>query len=215
MASLTADEKQAIVAGYRRVRLLEVPIVLAGLVGATVLILTLENPSLVIAGLGGVELAIAAGALLLAGLVLHFVHWRCPGCRRGLQIGVGGFIACRRCGVVLNAKQVGRPGLTVAESALEKEMTIYEADTAKRLIQGVVVFGAGLAFFLWGTPKDTVAVPFGAPGWLNGLRVFGLGIILCAVGIFYLVGRRMTAGEREHEAWVRRKLGMPLELFDP
>jgi hypothetical protein len=209
MASLTAEEKQAILKDYRRVRLLEMPIVLAILVGATVLILTLKDPSLVIAGLGGIELAIAAGAVLLAGLVLHFVHWRCPGCRRGLQIGIGGLIACRQCGVVLNAKQVVRPGLTVAESALKKEMKIYDAVTGKRLVQGIVVLGAGLAFFLWATPKDTVPVPFGAPGWLNGLRVFGLGIMLCAVGVFYLVGRRMTVGEREHEAWARRKLGMP------
>jgi predicted membrane channel-forming protein YqfA (hemolysin III family) len=209
MASLTAEAKQEILRGYQRVRLSEVPIVLAVLAGGVVLFLTLQNPSLAIAGLGGIELAVAGGVVLLAGVVSHFVNWRCPGCRRGLQRGVGGLIRCTHCGVVLNAKQVSQPGLTVAESALNRERKVYDGVTAQRLIRGIVVFLGGLAFFLWATPKDAVPQPFGTAGWFNGLRVFGLLIMLGGVWIFYLVGRRMTVGEREHEVWARKKLGMP------
>ncbi len=208
MAGLSAEEQQGAVARYQRVRLFEMLIVLVILAGGTVLLLILQNPSLVIAGLGGVELAIAAGAVLLCGAILHFVNWRCPHCRSGLQRGVGGLIGCKKCGLVLNGKQMRKGGLTVAESALAKEMKIYDAVTVKRLFQGLVVFVGGLAFFLWATPKDTVPVPFGAPGWLNGLRILGLVIVLAGVWVFSIVGRRMTSGEQRHDAWARKKLGM-------
>jgi hypothetical protein len=103
MASPSAQEQKQILAAFQRRRTLELLISIPILAGVFILVLLFRNPSYQIAGFGGLELAIAAGAVLAVGLALHFINWRCPVCRRPLRRGIAGSPFCRRCGAVFVA----------------------------------------------------------------------------------------------------------------
>jgi len=98
MAKLTPEEQQRVREEFKRTRRNEMLISIPILAGTLVLVLLYRRPLYQIAGFGGTGLAMAAGAVLAVGLVLHARNWRCPACGRPLRGRNTGF--CRSCGAL-------------------------------------------------------------------------------------------------------------------
>jgi hypothetical protein len=222
MASFSAEQRQEILTAFQRRQALEFLIAVSFLGGAFVLVQLFSNPNYQVAGFGGSALALMAGAVLLVGLGLHFVNWRCPACGRLLR-GLAGTPFCRGCGALFVEDGKGgratpgdpaEPGL-VAEIALQRELDLYRTSAGKLLFKGLVLAGFGVVVVLFFPPDDGASRQnlwlyrtFGESGLVWSAR--GLGILMTLFGGWMLStgARRLTTGVRDREASSRRVLGI-------
>ena len=227
MASFSAEQRQEILTAFQRRRTLELLIALPILSGAFALVQLFRSPNYQIAGFGGSALALTAGAVLLVGLVLHFVNWRCPACNRLLHRGVAGTPFCRGCGALFveDGVEDGKGGPATpgdpatpgpaAEIALQRELDLYRTRAAKLLFKGLVLAGFGVVVVLFFPPDEGASRQnlwlyrtFGESGLVWSAR--GLGILMTLFGAWMLStgARRLTTGVRDREASSRRVLGI-------
>lgn len=230
MASFSAEQQQEILTAFQRRRELELLIAIPILSGTFALVLLFRNPNYQIAGFGGSALALTAGAVLLVGLVLHFVNWRCPACSRPLHRGVAGTPFCRGCGAVFVKDGKGGPAILgypakpgpAAEIALQRELVLYRARAGKLLIGGLVLTGFGIVVTLFlspdgGAPRQDLWLyrTFGESGLVWGARGAGILMTLFGAWMLYIAARRLTAGVRGREASSRRVLGIEGGISPP
>lgn len=103
-----------------------------------------------------------------------------------------------------------------AERALKREIQLYAARTAKRMIGGVLLTGTGIALMILGPSRYDQPRPdlwlyrtFGAGG--AGVARWGFGIAILLLGVYQLYHaiRRMRVGQPALEARSRKLLGLP------
>jgi hypothetical protein len=229
MASFSAQQRQEILTAFQRRRQLELLIAIPILSGTFALVLLFRNPEYQIGGFGGSALALTAAAVLIAGLMLHFVNWRCPACGRPLHRGVAGTPFCRGCGAVFVKDGKGgaatpgdpaKPG-PAAEIALQRELVLYRARASKLLIGGLLLFSTGALLALLyspsGPPRQDLWLyrNFGESGIVWAGRGTGILMALFGAWMLYVASRRLTAGVRGREASSRRVLGIEDGISPP
>ncbi len=230
MASFSAEQRQEILTAFQRRRQLELLIAIPILSGTFALVLLFRNPEYQIAGFGGSALALTAGAVLIVGLVLHFVNWRCPACGRPLHRGVAGTPFCRGCGAVFVKDGKGGPVTSgdpakpgpAAEIALKRELDFYRLRASKLLIGGLVLFATGALLALFyspsgGAPRQDLWLyrTFGESGQLWVGRGSGILMALLGAWMLYVASRRLAVGVRGREASYRRVLGIEGGISPP
>jgi rubredoxin len=177
-----------------------------------------DDPGLVIGGLRGLPLFLAAFTVVAACLVHHAVNWRCPACRHHFRSGIS-VPFCKSCGFVFEESK----GQLFADPAVERREQVeravqidagqYRGKYALQLIKALVIVGLGLLMALVLADQPGAARPdgwlyrtFGESGAHTAMQAIGGFITLLGLAWAGYAVYRLTAGARRRTEKVRNFL---------